>query len=466
MDYAGFLNAAASPVPIPNTPSSLMPYVKPTAAERFDDSGPYKADMMLRMEQLNRGDRVQPPCDRCRRLQMDCLKNLTACMGCTRKHAKCSWKDVEEQELKDHPFIPRVVLEAGEKGSGDEDGKGKGKKDWSNDGVQGVRDEELLGEESEDDEGGANSGEGERRFEAKSLSPATNMTVNGSSEPQKGPNSAPASTIQSPPMPQQQATSNLPALPAAIMSSFASVNRKPDIPLYHPPTADSPPTVRSFTAHEWDNHTRYSPSMNVTRATPSSDIHDELKSAALAAEKSFDNRNNAERGPVRIYTAGSDPIAPKTATTLDGAKGLTSPSSSSRMTQAGNEGPAAGQPTPPPESSAERKNNTDDEYLLQLKRYDVEQQRQKQQQQQQREKDLNLLSPPNPIPPATSSTPATPVIASATETVDLTTTDADGPSLSSEHSNSSPKTDGRQSSDHQQREDVPDAAPSPKVERI
>jgi hypothetical protein len=32
---------------------------------------------------------------------MDCLKNLTACMGCTKKHAKCSWKDVREEELRD-----------------------------------------------------------------------------------------------------------------------------------------------------------------------------------------------------------------------------------------------------------------------------------------------------------------------------------------------------------------------------
>lgn len=31
---------------------------------------------------------------------MDCLKNLTACMGCTKKHAKCSWKDVRVDELQ------------------------------------------------------------------------------------------------------------------------------------------------------------------------------------------------------------------------------------------------------------------------------------------------------------------------------------------------------------------------------
>jgi hypothetical protein len=30
---------------------------------------------------------------------MDCLKNLTACVGCTKKHAKCSWRDVREEEL-------------------------------------------------------------------------------------------------------------------------------------------------------------------------------------------------------------------------------------------------------------------------------------------------------------------------------------------------------------------------------
>ena len=36
---------------------------------------------------------------------MDCLKNLTACMGCTKKHAKCSWKDVREEELRDGRLI-------------------------------------------------------------------------------------------------------------------------------------------------------------------------------------------------------------------------------------------------------------------------------------------------------------------------------------------------------------------------
>ncbi|KAF2843768.1 hypothetical protein M501DRAFT_906463, partial [Patellaria atrata CBS 101060] len=64
-----------------------------------DDGGPYRAEMISRMETLAKGERVLPPCDRCRRLHMDCLKNLTACMGCTKKHAKCSWKEVKEGEL-------------------------------------------------------------------------------------------------------------------------------------------------------------------------------------------------------------------------------------------------------------------------------------------------------------------------------------------------------------------------------
>ncbi|KAI9849880.1 MAG: hypothetical protein M1837_000094 [Sclerophora amabilis] len=68
----------------------------PTPAE---DGGPYKARMLNRVEQLSRGERIEPPCDRCRRLRIECSKNLTACMGCTKKHAKCSWKDVRAEEF-------------------------------------------------------------------------------------------------------------------------------------------------------------------------------------------------------------------------------------------------------------------------------------------------------------------------------------------------------------------------------
>ncbi|KAK5938232.1 hypothetical protein PMZ80_009202 [Knufia obscura] len=86
-------------VPIPSTPASLMPQQKPHTWNR-DDGGPYKSEMISRMETMKRGERVIPPCDRCRRLHMDCIKNLTACLGCTKKHAKCSWKDVSLDELE------------------------------------------------------------------------------------------------------------------------------------------------------------------------------------------------------------------------------------------------------------------------------------------------------------------------------------------------------------------------------
>ncbi|KAI4263519.1 MAG: hypothetical protein L6R42_001341 [Xanthoria sp. 1 TBL-2021] len=166
---------SGSPVPIPHTPSSLLPYSKSTPQDRFDDSGPYKSDMMARMEQLNRGDRVQPPCDRCRRLHMDCSKNLTACIGCTRKHAKCSWKDVTEQELRDNPPILRSTREgAMDSGSGGEveqrsrdpysdlptiSHNNVPRRDFPKEEARGVRDEELLGEEASGDEGASHHGQ-------------------------------------------------------------------------------------------------------------------------------------------------------------------------------------------------------------------------------------------------------------------------------------------------------------------
>ena len=101
--YPDYASISAGMVAIPGTPSSLLPPPKPHSSEK-DDGGPFKAEMIVRIEELERGDRILPPCDRCRRLHMDCLKNLTACMGCTKKHAKCSWKDVRAEELQPHHF--------------------------------------------------------------------------------------------------------------------------------------------------------------------------------------------------------------------------------------------------------------------------------------------------------------------------------------------------------------------------
>lgn len=50
-------------------------------------------------DKLQKGDLINPPCDRCRRLRLACVRHLTACQGCTKKHAKCSWKFVTEDEM-------------------------------------------------------------------------------------------------------------------------------------------------------------------------------------------------------------------------------------------------------------------------------------------------------------------------------------------------------------------------------
>lgn len=52
----------------------------------------------LSTDRLSKGDVINPPCDRCRRLRLPCIKHLTACQGCTKKHAKCSWKSVTDDE--------------------------------------------------------------------------------------------------------------------------------------------------------------------------------------------------------------------------------------------------------------------------------------------------------------------------------------------------------------------------------
>ena len=313
MEYAGVLLNTASPVPIPNTPSSLLPYVKPSPADRFDDSGPYKADMMARMEQLNRGDRVQPPCDRCRRLHMDCLKNLTACMGCTKKHAKCSWKDVEEQELKDHPFIPRIKTAEemaaaelgsdgdGSKSGGSRSGREAARKERKRETLE-VRDEELLGEETPDEE------------------PETQELSNARQSPQVSslrdvPTSMPPAD---PPAPQ----ANDIARSANAMSMDAITNH--DAAATRPATisqAVSPEPVKvPYQAPQAQMQTSVTATTNETTTVNGhvqteyeKDIYSQLHEATRT------NGTNQRRispspkpleEPVRVYTAGSEPLDP------------------------------------------------------------------------------------------------------------------------------------------------------------
>lgn len=65
----------------------------------LESSQPFRQLCQAHMDGLPRGERVLPPCDRCRRLRMDCIKNLTSCAGCTRKHARCHWREVSRDEL-------------------------------------------------------------------------------------------------------------------------------------------------------------------------------------------------------------------------------------------------------------------------------------------------------------------------------------------------------------------------------
>ena len=77
----------------------------PLTASEDGTEGQYRVLMAAKIEKLNRGDAIYPPCDRCRRLKFDCTKHLTACQACTKKHAKCSWKDIKEGELDYVPLL-------------------------------------------------------------------------------------------------------------------------------------------------------------------------------------------------------------------------------------------------------------------------------------------------------------------------------------------------------------------------
>ncbi|EHK22605.1 uncharacterized protein TRIVIDRAFT_71258 [Trichoderma virens Gv29-8] len=57
--------------------------------------------VLQKTDTLNKGEIIFPPCDRCRRLRLQCVKHLTACRGCTKKHARCNWRNVTDEEAAD-----------------------------------------------------------------------------------------------------------------------------------------------------------------------------------------------------------------------------------------------------------------------------------------------------------------------------------------------------------------------------
>ena len=324
MEYAGALLSAASPVPIPNTPASLLPYVKPSPTDRSEDSGPYKADMMARMEQLNRGDRVQPPCDRCRRLHMDCLKNLTACMGCTKKHAKCSWKDVEEQELKDHPFVLRIRKDEEEnsEGEGSRSGReGSRKRQYSQE--RGVRDEELLGEDTGDEEGDVGeklAPAQERRY--SSVQPISPPAVMAAKEPiperlegvQPTAQASPTITTQITMTENREETANLDAFRGrATVSPPKLPISDPDIDLIYSTSRDTthklPSPAPRYQVPEANMHGYKANGVTSWSEPKKENIYTQLNTATRE-----DLPKSAHAEPLRVYTAGTEPLQPPTTT--------------------------------------------------------------------------------------------------------------------------------------------------------
>ena len=322
MEYAGALLSAASPVPIPNTPASLLPYVKPSPTDRFEDSGPYKADMMARMEQLNRGDRVQPPCDRCRRLHMDCLKNLTACMGCTKKHAKCSWKDVEEQELKDHPFVLRIRKEedGNSEGEGSRSG-GDGSRKMQYSQERGVRDEELLGEDTGDEEGDMveKPAQARRYSSVQPISPpvvavAKEHIPERIEELQLHAHASPAKATQSTTIEKREETTNMDGFRGHVTPSPPRPPiSDPDIDLIYSTSRDIantlPKPAPSYQAPEANMH-RYKANDITSYSEPKDgNIYTQLSNATQE-----DLPKPAQEEPLRVYTAGSEPLQSATTT--------------------------------------------------------------------------------------------------------------------------------------------------------
>ncbi|OLN86107.1 hypothetical protein CCHL11_05210 [Colletotrichum chlorophyti] len=86
-------------LPLQNRPPVVHTAVMPQRDSSYDPSSAHRSVITARIEKLNKGDQIWPPCDRCRRLKSPCIKHLTACQGCTKKHAKCGWKTITEEEI-------------------------------------------------------------------------------------------------------------------------------------------------------------------------------------------------------------------------------------------------------------------------------------------------------------------------------------------------------------------------------
>ncbi|GFP53057.1 hypothetical protein TASIC1_0002024100 [Trichoderma asperellum] len=99
---------APTPVPIPALPSRRARGRAGRAGRggrrgaAGKDLAPevHRALVLKKADTVNKGDVIFPTCDRCRRLRLQCVKHLSACRGCTKKHARCSWRNVTDEEAE------------------------------------------------------------------------------------------------------------------------------------------------------------------------------------------------------------------------------------------------------------------------------------------------------------------------------------------------------------------------------
>lgn len=93
---------AIQPIHVSRASPAASAEPQPLKSATKDDDDPssiHRPLITARIEKLAKGDPITPPCDRCRRLRVQCIKHLTACQGCTKKHAKCAWRTVTDDEV-------------------------------------------------------------------------------------------------------------------------------------------------------------------------------------------------------------------------------------------------------------------------------------------------------------------------------------------------------------------------------
>lgn len=101
-NHSAHTRPAIQPIHVSRASPAASAEPQPPKSATKDDDDPssiHRPLITARIEKLTKGDPISPPCDRCRRLRVQCIKHLTACQGCTRKHAKCGWKTVTDDEV-------------------------------------------------------------------------------------------------------------------------------------------------------------------------------------------------------------------------------------------------------------------------------------------------------------------------------------------------------------------------------